>query len=213
MDGKIARAGVWELLEIRKKALSEAKRIEGSLLAALDEGAIVWVEDEAFVYRKQMEWVSSAAHAWRTYMTKWKRICDRDARRKRRLMTSGGGRCRGTTMSLVMTGSGVDDQFVSNDLEDESVGLVDVDAPTSRKIAAKRFRLTNAAVAVAVYAFKKLVDLLERSCVAALPVGIFRPRTVVPELLHETFILRLRTVRRDWAFAGFSSASTSMRSW
>ena len=58
MDGKIARAGVWELLEIRKKALSEAKRIEGSLLAALDEGAIVWVEDEAFVYRKQMEWVS-----------------------------------------------------------------------------------------------------------------------------------------------------------
>ena len=58
MDRKISQAGVRELLEIRKEVLSEAAKIEESVLEAADEGVICWVEDEAFVYRKQMEWVA-----------------------------------------------------------------------------------------------------------------------------------------------------------
>ncbi len=62
MDRKISQAGVRELLEIRKEVLSEAAKIEESVLEAADEGVICWVEDEAFVYRKQMEWVAKYAN-------------------------------------------------------------------------------------------------------------------------------------------------------
>ncbi len=82
--------------------------------------------------------------------------------------------------SLVVSGAGIDDQLVFNNLENETVGFVDVNTPPSGKISAEWFRLTNAVVAVTVDALEKCVDFLEHSSVATLPVGIFRPCAVVP---------------------------------
>ena len=94
-----------------------------------------------------------------------------------------------------------------------SVGFVDAYAPPAGKVAFERFWLPYAIVSVAVNALKKVVYSLERLLVAALPVRVFLPCPVVPELLHAT-VLRCRVVvRRDLGFCSSLSSSTSMRSW
>jgi len=112
-----------------------------------------------------------------------------------------------------MAFAGIDVKRVVVDLEDDSVLLVDTDAPFARKVALEWFRIADAAVAVAVNALDKAVDSLERLLVLALPVGVFVPSAIVPEFLHAMFLRRRFEERRVLAFGFVPSSSTSRRSW
>ena len=99
--------------------------------------------------------------------------------------------------------------------EDEPVRGVYSHTPFSGKVALERLRLANAAIAVAFNALENQVDALKRLLVSCLPFRVFRPRLVVPELLHDVVLRRrvdvLRVVPRE-RLCGLSSP-TSMRSW
>ena len=109
--------------------------------------------------------------------------------------------------------AGVDFKCFADESEYYSVGFVDAYAPPAGKVAFEWFRLPYAIVAVAVNAFEEVVYSLESLLVAALPVRIFLPCPVVPELLHATVLRRRVVVRRDLGFCSSLSSSTSMRSW
>ena len=99
--------------------------------------------------------------------------------------------------------------------EDETVNVVYSHAPLPGKIALERFRLADAAITVALNALEDHVDALKRLLVSRLPFCVFRPRFVVPELLHDAVLRRradaLRAVPRERL--DDSASSTSMRSW
>ena len=112
-----------------------------------------------------------------------------------------------------MARAGIDLERVVFDLEDDSVLLVNADAPPARKVAFERFWFPNAIVTVALYALQKLIDALDGLFVAPLPFKVFFPGAIVPELLHATDLRRrVEEVRRILAL-GFILSSTSMRSW
>ena len=109
--------------------------------------------------------------------------------------------------------AGIDNEGTVFYRKDESISAVYSYAPFPGTIAFKRLRLADAVVAVAFNAFKKVVDSLECFLVAALPVRVFLPGQIVPNLSHATVLRRRTVVRRPFAFGIDSSSSTSMRSW
>lgn len=115
--------------------------------------------------------------------------------------------------SLVVSGAGIDFQDIAYDLKDDSVGGVYADTPFTGEIALERFGIANAAVAVSLDACEEVVDSANGFAVLRLPVGVFGPRPVVPELLHATALRRRFRTGRDFARAVFPFlSSTSMRS-
>ena len=114
--------------------------------------------------------------------------------------------------SLVVSGTGIDDQLVIDNLEDESVCLVDANTPPSGKISAEWFRLTNAVVAVAVYAFEKLVDAFRHLGVDRNNVAKLFPRLVMPNFLHADNLRRACCFREGRALCRLSFFSASSRS-
>ena len=112
-----------------------------------------------------------------------------------------------------MARAGIDLERVVFDLEDDSVLLVNADAPPARKVAFERFWFPNAIVTVALYALQKLIDALDGLFVARLPLGIFRPGSVVPNLFHAATLRRRFAARRDLALGLVLPSSISMRSW
>ena len=112
-----------------------------------------------------------------------------------------------------MPRAGIDSERLTFDPKDDTVLLINADTPPTRKVAFERFRVANATVAVSVDAFEKVVDSLERFCVAALPVGILIPRAVVPKLFHATALRRRREARDGLDLGLASTALSSRRSW
>ena len=112
-----------------------------------------------------------------------------------------------------MSRTGINSERIVFYPKDDTVLLINADAPPTREIVFERLRVANATVAVSVNAFEKVVDSLERLRIASLPVGILVPRAVVPKLLHAT-ALRRRREARDGLDRGLASTwSSSRRSW
>ena len=112
-----------------------------------------------------------------------------------------------------MTCAGMNGYFTIGNLEDESICPVNTDAPPTSKVAFKGFGFADAVVAVAIDALEKFVDALDGLLVARLPIGIFRPGLVVPDLFHATALRRRFAARRGLALVLALLSSTSMRSW
>ena len=124
-----------------------------------------------------------------------------------------GEACLASWRLFVMTCAGVNGYFAADNLENETICLVNTDAPPASKVAFKWLWFADAVVAVAINAFEQFVDALDGLLVARLPIGIFRPGSVVPDLFHAATLRRRFAARRDLVLGLALSPSTSTRSW
>ena len=111
---------------------------------------------------------------------------------------------------FVMSKARVNSKNIIFDGKDKSVLFIDSNTPPSRKVANKRFWLSDAIKSVALDAFYKHINSFKRLLVFCLPIGIFFPCSVGPKFFHECS-LRIRFgVFRIHDFLGFVCAVSSV---